>query len=464
MSREPRLSVERRGIEFVPHAERYGTPQRLFTIWFSINLGLLCLTAGTLGVMGGLPLGAALMALTLGNAIGTVFMAAHSAQGPHLGIPQMIQSRAQFGVIGAGLPLFAVVAAATLFTAADGVIIRETVQMIVPLSDSAAMVLFATITLVIGFFGYELIHRLGATLSVLSGALFVIVAAIVLIQGHASGARPIQPAHFTLPAFIVTVTQATSFSLCSAPYVADYSRYLPMTVSSWRTFWFTGTGNFLGTALIMGLGAYIASSNPYLAQHLGLGIAGLFGPGRYLVGMLIVAGLLQVNVMNLYSAYMSTVTIFTGIRRMSRIGLISKFAAMSALMVVATAIAIATKDDFDRYFANVLDALVSILVPWSAINLADYYLVRKGRYLVDQVYDVNGIYGRYQWKSIAVYLLGILIQVPFIRLSFYAGPLVRLIGADVAWLPGMLVPTIVYWLIYAPRANCRDASLSIRAP
>jgi purine-cytosine permease-like protein len=37
-----------------------------------------------------------------------VFMASHSAQGPQLGIPQMIQSRAQFGVIGAILPLFLV--------------------------------------------------------------------------------------------------------------------------------------------------------------------------------------------------------------------------------------------------------------------------------------------------------------------------------------------------------------------
>jgi NCS1 family nucleobase:cation symporter-1 len=38
------LSVERHGIEFVPLSERYGTPRRLFTIWFSINLSLLCLT------------------------------------------------------------------------------------------------------------------------------------------------------------------------------------------------------------------------------------------------------------------------------------------------------------------------------------------------------------------------------------------------------------------------------------
>ena len=35
-----------------------------------------------------------------GAAVGTVFTAFHSAQGPQLGLPQMIQSRAQFGYRG----------------------------------------------------------------------------------------------------------------------------------------------------------------------------------------------------------------------------------------------------------------------------------------------------------------------------------------------------------------------------
>ena len=148
-----RISVERRGIEFVPHTERYGTPRGLFTIWFSVNLSLLCLTTGTLSIGAGLPLGAALIALTLGNAIGTVFMAAHSAQGPHLGIPQMIQSRAQFGVLGAALPLLAVVTSATLFNSADAVLVRGSLQMIVPISDDAAMTFFGAMTFFIAFFG-----------------------------------------------------------------------------------------------------------------------------------------------------------------------------------------------------------------------------------------------------------------------------------------------------------------------
>ena len=448
MAHEPLTpAVERHGIEFVPLAERYGTPRRLFTIWFSVNLSLLCLTAGTLGVLAGLSLGWTLTALAIGNAIGTVFMAAHSAQGPHLGIPQMIQSRAQFGVLGAALPLLAVVTEATLYTAANGVIVRDTLRVILPLGDFGAFALFGALTLAIAFAGYELIHKLGATLAVVSGLFLLTLMATLLMHDHASPGRHLELGHFTLPAFILTVTQATAWNLSSAPYVADYSRYLPEKVSTWSTFWWTAMGNFLGATLVMALGAYMASAFPLLGQHPGSGIVELFGRARFLAGLLIVAGLLVVNVMNLYSAYMSTVTIFSGFRAMARISVRNKFLAMLSLMAIATAIAAAAQDKFDVYFSDLLAALVYVLVPWSAINLADYYIVRRGRYSIDQMFRLDGIYGRYQWKSIAVYVLSVLVQVPFVSLSFFVGPLARAVGADIAWLPGLVVPTVVYcWM------------------
>jgi NCS1 family nucleobase:cation symporter-1 len=294
---------------------------------------------------------------------------------------------------------------------------------------------------------------MGAALAVVSGLFLLTLMAMLLAHDHAAfGGNP-RAEHFALPAFILTVTQATAWGLSSAPYVADYSRYLPERVSAWSTFWWTAMGNFLGATLVMGLGAYMASAFPQLGQHPGSGIAELFGRGRYLAGLLIVAGLLEVNVMNLYSAYMSTVTIFTGIRSMGRISVRGKFLSMLLLMAIATVIAAAAQDKFDVYFSDLLAALVYVLVPWSAINLADYYIVRKGRYSIDQMFRLDGIYGRYQWKSIAVYVLSVLVQVPFVSLSFFVGPLARAVGADIAWLPGLVVPTVVYcWMQPAKHA------------
>jgi len=440
------LGVEQRGIEFIPLSNRYGTPKRLFTVWFGVNLSILCLTVGTLGVSAGLPLAWACLALIVGNVIGTFFMAAHAVQGPQLGIPQMIQSRAQFGVLGAGLPLIAVLASGTLYSSANAILIEGTVRMLMPLGTVAAIVLFGAITVVVAFVGYELIHRLAAALTVLSGTLFIALAIMLVSRGGTTPYVQIS-SHFTWATFILVVTQATAWSLSSAPAVADYSRYLPASVSASTTFWYTGLGNFLSSTLMMFLGAYLAASFPSLASHAGMGIADLFGAGRYAVALLIIANLLQVNVMNLYSAYMSSTTVITGLRGMRRVSLAYKLFVMSLLMAIATIIAVATRDRFDAYFSDLLSVLVYTLIPWSAINLVDYYVVRRGHYRIDQIFDMDGIYRRFRWRTIAVYLFSILIQIPFMSLSFYAGPLARLIGADIAWFPGTLVPGVLYALV-----------------
>lgn len=446
--------LEQRSIEFVPERERYGGPGRLFSIWFSINLSIVCLTVGTLGVGAGLPLLWALLALALGNAAGTALMAAHSAQGPHLGIPQMIQCRAQFGVLGAALPLAAVVTTYTLYTAADGVVIRDTLKHLLPVGDDGALVLFGAATLVIAFAGYEAIHRLGKILAVVSALLFLWV--FVLLRHPAAPTPSLGAAvgQFTAAAFLLTVTQAAAWSLSFGPYVADYSRYLPASVSAKSTFWCTAAGNFVGSTLMMGLGAYLSATRPDLAHDPGTGIAALFGSGGYVVRVLLVIGVLEGNVMNLYSAYMSSATIFTGVRGMKTVQSGRKFLGMTVLAAVATLIAMITQYDFDVYFSDMLSAMVYILVPWSAINLTDYYAVRRGRYDIAELYELDGSYGRINWTGCGVYLLGVLVQVPFATLSFHTGVLARAIGADVAWLPGSVIPAAVYWMV--ARKTCRD--------
>ena len=73
-------------------------------MWFAGNAVLATLAVGLIGISLGLSLFWTLVALTLGVLFGTLFQAMHSVQGPRLGIPQMIQSRPQFGFFGALLP------------------------------------------------------------------------------------------------------------------------------------------------------------------------------------------------------------------------------------------------------------------------------------------------------------------------------------------------------------------------
>jgi NCS1 family nucleobase:cation symporter-1 len=447
LERQRAAVIESHSIEFIPPAARYGTPRRLFTFWFSANMTILGVALGSLGITAGLSLSWAIIACLVGNVLGTIFMAAHSAQGPQLGIPQMIQSRAQFGVRGAGLPLVAVVLTYLLYCAANGILIRGTLREIIPISNNEALLIFATLTLVIAFIGYELIHRLAAVLTVISTLLFAVAAFRLLTMPAGTAAvHSVSPA-LAGSAFILTMTQAAAWSLSYGPYVADYSRYLPPTVSQAATFWYTGLGNLISSTLIMAFGACLAWVQPQLVADPGNALASLFGSGRVWVGVLILVGVVQGNVMNLYSAYMSSLTIFSGKHGMHGIGRVRKLLIMGALITIAMLISLWAQDNFQAYFGDALNAMVYILVPWSAINLADYYLVRKGIYNVADMYRVEGEYGAFRWQAIGVYLLGVVIQEPFMSLTFHQGMVTRWIGADLAWIPGLLVPGLLYPLV-----------------
>ena len=345
------FEVERHSIDFVPLAERYGTPSRLFTIFFSTNFMIVGVAVGTLGITAGLGLWWVMAGLAIGNAIGTVFTAAHSAQGPHLGIPQMIQSRAQFGVLGAGLPLVAVIITYVLYTAANGLLVEGTLNSIAPLGATRALILFGTVTVAVAFMGYELIHRLGATLTVLSGLLFVAAAWLFLTQGTGfvslGGATA---EHFNRTLFLVTITQAAAWCLSYGPIVADYSRYLPPTVKTSTTFWYSGLGIFFGATLVMIAGAYLASRSLEFAKDPGRAVAAAFGGARPIASTIIALGVLETSIMNLYSGYMATMTIFTGLHRMIRIGRAMKLVVLCALMVVSTLVAVLAQTNFEIYF------------------------------------------------------------------------------------------------------------------
>lgn len=441
------MEIENRSVEFIPENERYGSAKRLFTIWCSANMQVTTMVIGALGVVAGLNLGWTFLGLILGNLIGSVFMAAHSAQGPHLGIPQMIQSRAQFGVIGAGVPLAIVVLAYILFTAANGVVMRDSIKAVVPVSDNDAIILFGALTLVVGFIGYELIHKIGALMSAISGVIFVMAAYIVLQKGLPAGVWMVSGSTFKFATFCLVVTQAASWTLGAGPYVADYSRYLPSNISTQSTFWYSYLGIVVGSTIVMLLGAIMAAAAMDVTTDPGSAIANLFPDHKQLAYYVIIIGVLEWNVMNLYSSYMSTTTIFTGFKGATKVGMLAKFIIMAIVAIIVTWIAIAAQYNFNAYFSDILIGQVYVLVPWSAINLVDYYLIRKGRYSVPAMYDVNSIYGKVNWNTLSIYAVAVVAQIPFMELSFYKGPIDQIIGTDISWLPALVIPGVLYYFV-----------------
>ena len=121
---------------------------------------------------------------------------------------------------------------------------------------------------------------------------------------------------------------------------------------------------------------------------------------------------------------------------------------------------LAASSNFITNFENFILFLAYFLIPWTAINLADFYLVRHGRYDVAAIFDPNGIYGKVNWRAIGAYLVAIAVEVPFMSTTFYTGPMVaHLGGADVSWIFGLIVAAGLYALLV--RAKAADESPAV---
>jgi len=97
-----------------------------------------------------------------------------------------------------------------------------------------------------------------------------------------------------------------------------------------------------------------------------------------------------------------------------------------------------------------------VLVPWTSINLVDYYLLRHGQYDVEAFFRQDGgIYGRVNVAAVTCYGFGILVQIPFIASPLYTGPLAKAAGGiDLSWIVGLLLTSpAYYWLASAREAG-----------
>jgi NCS1 family nucleobase:cation symporter-1 len=57
-------------------------------------------------------------------------------------------------------------------------------------------------------------------------------------------------------------------------------------------------------------------------------------------------------------------------------------------------------------------------------------------------------------------VFSLLLQVPFMSLSFYRGPIARVVGTDLSWIPGLLVPGALYYFFMRRNRAPPNASVT----
>ncbi len=292
------LTLETAGIIPIPEDARYGANWRNFTVWFAPNMELSGVFTGTLAAALGLGLAAGITAIVVGVLLGAAPVAALALWGPKTGMAQLPLARLPFGKSISVVALVQWVSSVA-WDALVGLFGGQAAQILFHVPFAVGVLVVLALEGLVGFLGYEFIHRLETWGAIILTVLFVLLTYKILAHRHF-------PVHNTVHGgvavamFFLMVTIAFSGGFSWATYAADYSRYMAADTPRQPLFWFTFAGlaaSFLWVYTIGLLGAKT------LATQTAAGVQQLMG-GGLLGGLALVAimfGAVTSNALNDYS-------------------------------------------------------------------------------------------------------------------------------------------------------------------
>ena len=446
--------IETRSIDYVPLAERRGEVRHLWPVWFTGDAHLATLATGAISVVGGLDLFWSSLAVIGGCVLGTVLMALHCSQGPQLGLPQMIQSRPQFGYLGALLVWVVALVTYIGFNALNQSLAASTVKELVGLPEGPTIVVFAILAALIAAAGYDLIHKAQRLLAYLM--LAVLAVYTVGLFNVVDLSALLQPGPFKPTLFLVQFFAAAGYQLSWSIYVSDYSRYLPREVGIRASFFWTFWGAFIGGAWMMLVGAFAAAAfaNADIVVALRQSADAMFGGFGVIMLVSSFGGLITITSLNLYGSSLTLLSVVDSVTPI-RLGIASRMTALAIVLATSLALSLALSGNVLHALEAFLAVLVYLFTPWTAINLVDFFFVRKGRYSIRAMFMADGLYGRWNWRGLTSYAVGLIAMIPFFKTELYVGPVAQALGgADISMLIGLPVSAAVYLIL------CRSLDLS----
>jgi purine-cytosine permease-like protein len=272
-----------------------------------------------------------------------------------------------------------------------------------------------------------------------------------IIFGKAGGGKP-DEGGFVFAAFMAQFSAAAAYNITYAPYVSDYSRYLPASTTKRSIIASVFCGASGSAIWLMALGSW-------LAIRLGAtdGLVGLQTAGNNVIDHLggltaffSAAALAATMGMN---AYGGMLTVLTGVDSVKSIkpGRTARIVTIIGLTAVWYVIGKSISASAVSTVFTSLTLMLYLLVPWTATNLMDFFFVRRGHYKIRDLFTPDGIYGAWAWRGLTAYAVGFLAEVPFMVLldidgHSYIGPLAKQINeVDIAWIVGLIVSGGVYW-------------------
>ncbi len=433
--------IEVNSIQPIPDSERHGTIGQQWRLWYACNANFFCVVLGSFAVLLGLNLFWAIVAIVIGSVIGGVLTALHAVQGPRLGVPQMIQSRGQFGFYF-GVVLFVMGIVLDVGYMGGGIVVgAQSLQGVVSgLPIQAWIAIFTVPCVVLAVWGYRLIHAVQPYLVVIMTGVWFAMLGLVLASGDHL-AKGMGGTHLSsFPIFLVVVGLFFMNQLSWAIYVSDYSRYMPKNTNGPKIFTAVAVGSTVSTVAFCALGAWVTAIAPTASSPVTV-IASVAGKWvLWFSALSLIAG----AAMNAYTGMLS----WEAVRSTWQQVKLSRLARVIGVLLIAgisLVLALLGWRSFVDTFSNFLDVLLFVFVPWSLINLVDFYLVQRERYDVSAFYTPRGIYGGWRWVAVIPYLIAVGLELLFVDQTDLKGPFVNLLGgADISWIVGGVVAAVGY--------------------
>ena len=406
-------SIELNGINFISESERKGSAKSLFWPWAAANVSFLAISYGSFFLGFGISFWQATAAAIIGTLGSFSLVAISSLAGKRANAPTMTLSRAAFGVKGNALPGFlsylifvgwetvlvslATLASETVFTRAIGIN--------PDLSKIMGFLLAGGLTILGGVLGFKVIMRIQFYLTIITLVLTLGYIALTIdqINWSAVSALPTGSTQGFIGALIFAIT---GIGLGWVGCAADYSRYLPRKTSSKAVVGWTIFGASVVPIILVIYGSLLAGSSKALNDQVAsdpIGALTTLLPTWYLIPFAFVAilGLIGGAILDLYSSGLVLVSIGLPVKR--------HIAASidGVIMTIGTIYLVWFASDFFVPFQGFLITLGVPVAVWSGLFVADV-LMRKS-YAETELFDSNGRYGAYNFKSIGLVLFGTII-------------------------------------------------------
>lgn len=449
-TRSGEVSIELRGVGRVAEAARYGTAGRLLSMWVKMNPSMFFVGALAGAPFIGLGLAPAIIAIVVANLMGATITGVFATFGPRTGVPQLQQSRLSFGRF-AWLPSGLQWITQIGFEALTLLFVAEALSVLFRVPFYIGAVVGLLCMGVISLLGYEVIHTFQKVMVVVFFGLFAALTVAILSKGP----HLVQTTHggAAVGGFLLFVAIALGIALfCTS--ASDYSRYLPMSISSAKVAAAVAVSLFVSMTWIEVLGVLAASL--LKGSSTMEGVYNVVGGGAAGATAMVAMALGAISIMVLTDYSGALAAQAAGVHLLRPI-----ITVISALIAFGVAVWLYSGNVSGR-FEDVLLLISYWVTPWAAIVLVEWF--REGRGLsrerLASIFDAplaslgNGL------AAPVALVLGFLAALPFSdtgldatisgavpALGWLFGGVSRgfLRGGDLDFYVGFVVAGAIYW-------------------